>query len=407
MRAVLRLACVVCTALYAVTPVFGQTPGSETPPVVPTASPDLPVPPGAGWVFTPGMTLAAMYDSNVALRSAPASTNRTEDDIVFTMNPSGNLRYSGKYTDLSGSYRGRFRRYMDLDQLNGFDQRATLSVRHRATRHFTVFGSNNYTLAPSTDEIDLAGVPYVRIGSRSDRANAGFTLQTSDRIHVGARYDFTWVEFDRPELPGGVINGLSGDVTTSLGPRLRAGGETSIRFAEIGDNDRNLRFVDAGGLLNYELTRHTKLGFAGGVGTLTDRLTGRSEVGPYVRASVSTVTEDTVMGASFERSFIPAYGFGGSARSQQARGWVDLPRVARRTSAQFALTWLRNDPLEAANIQTDHIQARATIGYLLAQRIRVQGFYAFTRQDSITVGGEINRSRIGVDLVLFQPMRIR
>jgi hypothetical protein len=296
---------------------------------------------------------------------------------------------------------------MELDQLNGYDQRSTIGVRHRATRHVTVFGGNSYTLAPSTDEIDLAGVPYVRVGSRSDRAGAGFTAVTSDRIEVSARYDFTWIEFDRADLQGGLIHGIGGDVTSRLTTRLRAGGETSIRFADIGDGERRLRFVDTGGVIHYDVTRHSKFEFAGGMGTLTDRLTGTTNVGPYFRGSIATVTEDAVVGASFQRSFIPAFGFGGSARSQQARGWVDLPRLARRTSAQFSLTWLRNEPLVTTNVQTDHIQARATIGYALAPRIRAQGFYAFTRQDSIVVGGEINRSRIGAELVLFQPMRIR
>ena len=32
---------------------LGQTPGSELPPVLPTTSPDLPLPPGVGWIFTP------------------------------------------------------------------------------------------------------------------------------------------------------------------------------------------------------------------------------------------------------------------------------------------------------------------------------------------------------------------
>src|SRR5690349_19821792 len=100
MRTVLQIACVVW-ALCAAAPAFGQTPGSELPPVLPTTSPDLPLPPGVGWIFTPGVTLAVMHDSNVALRSAPASTNRVEDDVVLTMNPSGSLRYSGKYTDFS------------------------------------------------------------------------------------------------------------------------------------------------------------------------------------------------------------------------------------------------------------------------------------------------------------------
>ena len=37
----------------------------------------------------------------------------------------------------------------------------------------------------------------------------------------------------------------------------------------------------------------------------------------------------------------------------------------------------------------------------------VEGFYVFTRQNVFGRGGEINRHRVGVQVVLAQPMRIQ
>ena len=43
----------------------------------------------------------------------------------------------------------------------------------------------------------------------------------------------------------------------------------------------------------------------------------------------------------------------------------------------------------------------------LARWLRLEGFYAFTRQDSQVTGGEIHRHRTGVQIVISQPVRIR
>lgn len=371
-----------------------------------TNAQDVPAAPGVGWTFTPSVTLGALHDSNVALRSAPASV-ASEGDTVFTLDPSGSVRYSGKYTEFSGVYHGRFRRYMELGQLNGFEQRGNLGLQYRASPHVTVFARNAFAAVPTTDEIDFGGVPYTRTGSRSDRAAAGLAAQLSSQTTLSGRYDFTWVDFDRPELAGGVIHGASSDLTRAMSSRFRVGGEAAVRLANLQDGARRLRFVDVGGRLGYDLTAHTQFSLAGGLALLTDQTLGRSDTGPYVRGSLATVSEHAVVGTSFERSFIPAFGFGGSARSQQLRGWVDLPRVAPRTYVQLSGTWRRTNPLEARSVRLDTLQLRGSLGYALARQASVQGYYAFTRQDSIVTGGEVSRSRIGAELVLSQPMRIR
>jgi hypothetical protein len=47
------------------------------------------------------------------------------------------------------------------------------------------------------------------------------------------------------------------------------------------------------------------------------------------------------------------------------------------------------------------------VGYALVRWLRLEAFHVFTRQDSIVTGGEINRQRAGLQLVVSQPMRIR
>src|ERR687888_2570659 len=119
-----------------------------------------------GWSFTPGIIASAVFDDNVALAATLPTLPDTRGDQMFVIEPSGQLEFNGPRTAFETGYRGYVRRYFDLDELNGFDQRAFASLRHRATRHATVFLSNTFMKVPSTDELELNGVPFSRTGSR-------------------------------------------------------------------------------------------------------------------------------------------------------------------------------------------------------------------------------------------------
>src|SRR5687767_10364198 len=82
-----------------------------------------------GWSFTPSLAVGALYDSNVALADARADLGETQGDSLFNIVPGGQLEFIGKYTDFGVNYRGFLRRYLEVDGLNGFDQRASINVR--------------------------------------------------------------------------------------------------------------------------------------------------------------------------------------------------------------------------------------------------------------------------------------
>ena len=67
---------------------------------------------------------------------------------------------------------------------------------------------------------------------------------------------------------------------------------------------------------------------------LDDQL-GTFEVGTCTcAASISHTAERAVFGASYEHSFVPSFGFGGSTRNQQVMGWINLPPIGRRLYLQ-------------------------------------------------------------------------
>jgi hypothetical protein len=143
------------------------------------------------------------------------------------------------------------------------------------------------------------------------------------------------------------------------------------------------------------------------VSHLNDHLVLITRTGPYVRAGITHDVERATLGASFERTYVPSFSFGGSTQSQEIRGFVRMPLNKNRVYVQGSASWRRNDPFIANELRLDTIVIRSTLGYSATRWMRVEGFHAFTRQDSIVTGGEINRNRIGAQVVISQPVRIQ
>jgi hypothetical protein len=366
-----------------------------------------------GWTFTPGFILGGVYDSNVGLADAPASTGTTESDQLYVVAPFGRLDFQAPRTHFSSGYHGTLRRYADVRQLNGFDQRVDMSLRRLATRRLTFFLSDAFMHVPTTDEVELNGVPFSRTGTRTNNVEAGFTARLTQFTEWSTRYENVWVQFDRrPDaaavvLTGGVVNGLRTDLSHRLNERLSLGAEYGIRLADLNQGTRALTFHDAGGTLKYVLGPGTRFYTAAGVSHLADHSIGLTRTGPYVRVGLSHAVVRATVGVGYERSFVPSFGFGGSNKSQELRGYVQMPISRSRLYVQGSAAWRRTDPFLEGELQLDTIWIRSTVGYSAARWLRLEGFHAYTRQDSIVVGGEIDRQRAGFQAVISQPMRIR
>jgi hypothetical protein len=362
-----------------------------------------------GWSFTPGITIGSVFDSNIALASAPAETRTTQGDQLFEVEPFGSLEYFSPRTEFSSGYRGYLRRYQDFDQLNGFDQQVHGSVRRLITRRLTFFAHDNYADVPTTDDVELNGVPFRRIGSKMNSAQAGIEARLTKYTDLSVRYENTWIQFDRPEvfLTDGWVNGVHGELSRRLTDRLSVGGEYGMQFANLNEGTHQVVFQDAGGTLHYHVASTTTLSLSGGVSHLSDHLVLITRTGPYVRAGITHDVERATLGASFERTYVPSFSFGGSTQSQEIRGFVRMPLNKNRVYVQGSASWRRNDPFIANELRLDTIVIRSTLGYSATRWMRVEGFHAFTRQDSIVTGGEINRNRIGAQVVISQPVRIQ
>jgi hypothetical protein len=378
-------------------PVAGQQGTSELP------SARIP-----GWSFTPSLSGGMIYDSNVALSAPQANQVRTDGDAFYNIVPSGDLDYLGRRTEFSLGYRGFVRRYMDVDGLNGFDQRATLGFKRAVSKRLTFFARNNFADSPTTDEVEVNGVPFRRTGSRTNTFAANADWRISKRMSLATRYDMTWVAFDRTDqfLTGGTIHGIRSDLSRQLTDRIAISGEYSFRTATLDEGERDFRFQNAGAGVTFTLGPHTTAHAATGLAVLHDRTVDETRSGPFARVSITHALEAATVGASFERQYVPSFGFGGSSSSQETRGFVMMPFGRQRMYVQGSAAWRRTMPFEANVLELDTIWLRSTVGYAAARWARLEALYTYTRQDSIITGGEIDRHRVGLQFVISQPMRI-
>lgn len=362
-----------------------------------------------GWSFTPSVSLAGVFDSNVALAAPRADIGSTQSDRLIMVNPSGELTFLSPRTVFSGGYRGNLRRYMDVEGLNGFDQHASVSLRRLATRRLTWFLRDSYAKVATTDEAEVNGVPFSRTGSTLNNFSAGLDARLTQLTALSVGYDNTQVSFDRTDafLTGGYVNALRTELSHQMAPRTSLGAEYAIRLANIDEGAREITFHDAGGTLRYQFGKHTKATVAGGLAYLMDRTFDDRRTGPYVRMGITHDAARATLGVSFGRSFVPSFGFGGANESQQFRAFIHMPLDKNRAYVQGSADWRRTNPLVADGLQLDTYRTRTTVGYSALRWLRLEGFYDFSRQDSVVTGGEVNRHRAGAQLVISQPMRIR
>lgn len=371
----------------------------------PTEFPTWRVP---GWSFTPGVSIGILRDSNVAIAS-PDVNQATASDTLFQMEPSGQLEFFSARTSFSSGYRGALRRYFELDNLNSVDHRAFLSLRHRATRRVTVFADEDFTQVPTTDLLELNGVPFQRTGSRLNALGGGVDARLTKSLDLTTRYEMTWVDFLAKDTPltGAVVHGVHTALTHRLGARVSAGGEYGIRKANLNDGSKQFLFQDVGGVVQYRLGEHTLFDASGGLTHLVDHAREVTRTGPYAKVGITHHAERATFGGEYHRSYAPSFVFGGSNRSQEARGFIDMPFNRNRLYVQESASWRRTEPFVEIEPALDSIWLRSTLGYALHRWLRVEGYHTLTSQDNRLAGGRITRHIVGAQLVVSEPMRIR
>lgn len=367
-----------------------------------------------GWTLTPTFVFTQATDDNVTLAGKDAQAT---GDSVASLSPSVELGYRSPRTALTGGYAGSAVRYFTLDQLDTFDQRLYVDLKTLVTRRVQVFSTASANWLPTTDTVLLAGVPFLRVGSQIKSLQAGVALAVAKHTTVSTGYRLEYIDFDRSNplaarLLGGHSNGVYGDVRQQVSPNLTIGAAYDIRRALIAGGLQQFDMQDVRGTVEYRFSPLLFVSGGFGVARIAGTLPGDpSRTGPSWNASVNyRVSERTLAYASYQRSYVPSFGIGGTVQNEEFSVGARAPVALRdRLVVTGNASWRRNDPLllTIASRSLSSFWVSGNLGYAFAPWLRVEGFYARSSQDSHLAGGIVQRQQIGVQVVTLAPMRFK
>jgi len=363
--------------------------------------------PGLGWTITPSVLANTTWDDNPLVRG---TGDLAPNDLVNVLNPRLDLDFRGRRGEFTGNYDGAFRMYRELSDLNSYDQDASVSGRRLLTKHLSIFARNQYTVAPTTEQLELVGVPYIRTGSKNEFFAGGVDAALSKRVTLIGTYNFQIVRFQQAQplsfqLVGGHSHGASVLVRRVMTDRISLTGSYDLQVATVGGINDAFEIQSAEAGVERRLSDHVRLAVAGGLAHLSTNATGPARTGPSITASLMRQFQTGTVDVAYSRAFVPSYGFGGTQQNEEVRTNARV-QLGRALYTQGSLAWRRNEPLILGTKKLKTFAYEASIGYKLAPWVGVEGFFDSSAQRLDLPGGTSDHHRIGAQIVTTKPMRI-
>jgi hypothetical protein len=400
---------VVCAAAallsHAAPTLAGQLGGggdfSTTPTVTSTSSP------APGWSLTPSLLYSRTWDDNVLLR---APGDQTIEDYINVLNPRGELDYHGRLTDFSARYDGAFVLYRQANTLNSYDQHGGVSGKRRLSKRNTLLFSANAQQSPTTELLQFIGVPYIRVGSLTNDVSVGLDTLVSKRLTIVTSANFQQARFDQNQTFATLLLG-GNSVGAAVGLRERVSTHTTLtadfdaQHATIGAAGDVFDIVHGIVGVDHQLSEGIHVFAAGGFSKLDVSAFGPPRLGPSWRLGLSDHYRSTIIDLVYFRSYVPSFGFGGTMQNEEASASVKMP-LSRRFYVQGVISRRNEDPLVFSFPQLRSIWIQGAVGYTTSTWVRIEGFYAGTRQTAGVPDQMLTHDQIGVQVIASKPVRI-
>lgn len=362
-----------------------------------------------GWVFTPTFVFSTAYDSNVTLASVGSPT---QSDALTTLTPVVDLQYRAKHNWVGFGYDGSWSLYRTLNGLDTYDQDLHFDSHHDVSRRVALLFHEQFAKHPSTDVIELVGIPFLRTGSRLNDARGEVRVRLAAHTTASGSYSNEWVDFDQLApfsqfLRGGMAHAWIGSLEQEISPRLTVGAGYTFRRANIADNGGTVDTQEGAGNVAYRATPTLTLSGSLGFARLHDLTTLASQTGPSWRLGAEQRFERATVSASWTRSYVPSFALGGTLQNQEFTANLRMPLARNRLYWQSGVSWRRSDPINLGEQRLRSFWFTNWIGYSIQRWLRVEGYFWRNQQNSPVPGGIVDRSRIGVQLVTAMPMRIQ
>jgi hypothetical protein len=362
-----------------------------------------------GWIFTPSVSFGGMWDDNLLLAH---EGDNPPSDYGTPINPSGALDYTGRRVRFSSTYGGTFVVYRSLTELNSSQQQFTALMEARPARRLTMFVREGFAMAPTTDTLELAGVPFYRIGSRHNVVSGGIEAAVMRRAALSAVYSLSTVSFAEDEreaigLQGGLAHEFLVSLSHAVSERLTLGGEYQVRRAVLSEGEDRFNIQTGSATFAYQVTPTVSISGLGGIARLGAGLTHDARMGPAVEAAITYEPRRATLSAAYQHTFIPSWGFGGTFQNQEWMGTVIVPFARNRAYLNGTITRYDAESLEIGQPSLQSWFLSSTVGYRATRWLSVEGYYGRAQQDSQVAGGARRRNEIGFRVVATKPLKLQ
>jgi hypothetical protein len=210
------------------------------------------------------------------------------------------------------------------------------------------------------------------------------------------------------QLDDGYEHDVSVSLDRTLSRRLGLGGHYGLRREVLSDGQDRFNIQEGG--VNVEYTLSPTLALSGllGVSVLGAGLTHDQSIGPAVEVQLVYRGRESRMSGSYRRSFVPAFGFGGTFQNEEWVGSVHipLPIASKRIYTDSRVAWFDNDPIEEAQPSLQSLWVTVAVGYRVARWLNVEIYGDRTSQDTQLAGGDVRRNQVGLRVAVSKPVRI-
>lgn len=373
-------------------------------PAVPQPQPQTP----PGWLLVPTIGVAQVWDDNVSLA---VDGGDVAEDYVTAVSPSLAIDYRGRRTTFGVDYDGIYDFYNDLSELNSSNQRARVELTRRAGARVSLFARDNFTLAPTTEDLAVAALVLQRRTSRFNDFRGGAEFMVGRHTTLTAAYTSQWIGFERddevaPLLRGGHSNGATLDLRRQFSERLSLGGRYAYQRALVSQGDDEFDIQDAAVSLEWAASRTLVATLEGGYAWLSAGRTSPRRQAPTFRAGLAWQAGRSQLGVEYGRAFLPSFGFGGTVENEELTGTLRVP-LTRRIEWSAGASLRENDPLTAFETSLRSVIAQSSVVFLATRWMKVEIFGTHSFQDSRLAGGRIARTRAGIQIATSRAMRVR
>ncbi len=366
-----------------------------------------------GWTFTPAFGYGLTYDDNISMFGIRVA-EEANDDLISMYQPSLEVGYHGKHLRFESDYSGSFLNYRTFTGLNRWDQRGKIDLRRQESARLKWFFRATGAAVPSTDLIELGGIPYRHTGATTADGRAGVDFTLGARDNVTASIMDQVIDFERAPDARAVLRG--GHVIESLnvwrhklGSRLSLGTDYSFRRATVTGDTEPFSIHSTEAAIEYELSPAWTFSGGGGVAYLESTAATAAKTGPAWRASLEWRHNSSAFHTGYVRSFIPSFGFGGTIQNEEVGvGYRTALFSSRRWYTDHSAIFRNDTPLTSTfeQLPLRSLRTNSAIGFAPEPWVRLEVFYARVQQSSLRAGGQLYRNRVGLQIVTSKPVRV-